>query len=399
MAGVLAIPPRLLNEPEFKEQQMKGNLFGLVALAVVTGLGASVASAQVSIEFRTVGNAGNAGDPGNPVAGPLGAVAYEYRIGTFEVTNEQYAAFLNAVAASDPRGLYNTSMGTDPRGGITRSGTSGSFTYTVRPNMGNKPVNFVSSFDAIRMANWLTNGQGLNGGSGSTESGVYTLNGNTLTAITRDLANPNQVFLPTQDEWYKAALHQPASQGGDTDSFWRFAMQSNDFPIVGTATTTGDIANPSATTVNWQSGADWNGQNGNVTTVGSCLNTSFYGAFDMNGNVEEWLQDTSTLGGLNNRRIIGGTFFASSQFGIFPEDGFLSPPLAENSSLGFRFASPALPPPCRGDFNGVGGISVQDIFDFLAAWNARLASADFNGVDGVTVQDIFDFLARWSEGC
>lgn len=323
----------------------------VAAVAVVSGVIAPIASAQVTLDWATVGNAGNAGDPSNPTSGPLGAVAYEFRIGAFEVTNAQYASFLNAVAASDPRGLFNPSMGTDPRGGITRSGSAGSFTYAVRPNMGNKPVNFVNSLDAIRMANWLTNGQG----SGSTESGVYTLNGNTVTAITRNLSNPNQVFLPNRDEWYKAALHQPASQGGDTDNFWRFATRSNNFPIVGTATATGDIANPSATTVNWQSGSDWNGQNGNVTTVGSAGNTSFYGAADMNGNVEEWLENTSSLGGIFTRAITGGTFFASTQFGIFPEDGFLAPPTDERSALGIRFASP-IPTPGAAALIGLSGL-------------------------------------------
>jgi hypothetical protein len=92
---------------------------------------------------------------------------------------------------------------------MTCSGSAGSFTYSVRTNMANKPVNFVRFPDAARMANWLTNGQG----SGSTESGAYTMSGNTTIAITRDLSNPNQVFLPTLDEWNKAAFHQPASQG------------------------------------------------------------------------------------------------------------------------------------------------------------------------------------------
>jgi formylglycine-generating enzyme len=325
----------------------------VAAVAALSGVIAPIASAQVTLDWATVGNAGNSGDPNNPTSGPLGAVAYEFRIGRLEITNAQYAQFLNSVAASDPRSLYNPNMGTDPRGGITRSGSAGSFTYDVRPNMGNKPVNFVSSLDAIRMANWLTNGQG----SGSTETGVYTLNGNSITAVTRNLSNPNQVFLPTRNEWYKAALHQPASQGGDTDNFWRFATRSNEFPVVGTATATGDIANPGPTTVNWQSGADWNGQNGNVTTVGSAGNTSFYGAFDMNGNVQEWLQDTSTLGGLNNRFITGGNFFAVPTFGILPEDSFLAPPLSEDSSTGFRFASP-IPAPGAAALLGIAGIVI-----------------------------------------
>ncbi len=375
---------------------MNRNQLSVAALAVVAGLGATVASAQVTIEFSPVGNPGNAGDPN---AFGRGAVAYEYRIGTFEVTNAQYAAFLNVVAASDPNGLFNASMGTDPRGGITRSGTDGSFTYAVRPNMGDKPVNFVSFFDAARMANWLTNGQG----SGSTESGVYTLNGNTLTAITRDLSNPNQIFIPTQDEFIKAAFHQPASQGGDTDNFWRFATQSNDTPIVASATPTGDVANPSATTANCNSGADWNGQNGNVTTVGSCLNTSFYGAFDMNGNVAEWLQDS--VFGQGFRGQMGGDYTGGVNTATGNVFGFDSAfivgraPTVENVAVGLRFASPPLPPPCRGDFNGSGAVTVQDLFDFLAAYFASSPTADINGASGVTVQDIFDFLALWFQGC
>jgi hypothetical protein len=51
------------------------------------------------------------------------------------------------------------------------------------------------------------------------------------------------------------------------------------------------------------------------------------------------------------------------------------------------------------DFNSMDGVTVQDIFDFLATWQLRLPDADFNGIVGVTVQDIFDFLAAWNAGC
>jgi Peptidase family M1 domain/Peptidase M1 N-terminal domain len=56
-------------------------------------------------------------------------------------------------------------------------------------------------------------------------------------------------------------------------------------------------------------------------------------------------------------------------------------------------------PPCLADFNGANGVTVQDIFDFLAAWFANSPSADFNAANGVTIQDIFDFLAAWFAGC
>jgi hypothetical protein len=57
------------------------------------------------------------------------------------------------------------------------------------------------------------------------------------------------------------------------------------------------------------------------------------------------------------------------------------------------------PVACPADFNGVGGLSVQDIFDFLSAWFAADPRANFNGVNGITVQDIFDFLGAWFGGC
>ena len=55
--------------------------------------------------------------------------------------------------------------------------------------------------------------------------------------------------------------------------------------------------------------------------------------------------------------------------------------------------------PCLGDFNGDGVVSVQDIFDFLAAWFSRSPNADYTRDGRVTVQDIFTFLAGWFAPC
>jgi hypothetical protein len=54
---------------------------------------------------------------------------------------------------------------------------------------------------------------------------------------------------------------------------------------------------------------------------------------------------------------------------------------------------------CPANFNAQGGVTVQDIFDFLAAYFAGDTRADFNGAGGITVQDIFDFLAAYFAGC
>ncbi len=63
------------------------------------------------------------------------------------------------------------------------------------------------------------------------------------------------------------------------------------------------------------------------------------------------------------------------------------------------FGANNLTPCCLADYNHASGITVQDIFDFLAGYFPGDAKADING-GGVTVQDIFDFLAAYfASGC
>jgi hypothetical protein len=149
--------------------------------SLLLSLGIASAASAVTMDWTPVGNPGNACDPqphsvGTPFGGCFGAVGYNYSIGTYEVTNAQYTEFLNAKAKTDPFGLYFFLMG-DPsahlngHGGITRSGTSGNYTYTAIPGRETMPVNYVTFFDALRFANWINNGQG----AGDTESGAYTL--------------------------------------------------------------------------------------------------------------------------------------------------------------------------------------------------------------------------------
>jgi hypothetical protein len=52
---------------------------------------------------------------------------------------------------------------------------------------------------------------------------------------------------------------------------------------------------------------------------------------------------------------------------------------------------------CTGDFNRDGTSSVQDLFDFLAAYFS--GNADINLSGATSLQDIFDFLAAWFGGC
>jgi formylglycine-generating enzyme required for sulfatase activity len=277
-------------------------------LLIAASVFSSLASASVTIDWVTVGNAGNAADP---LTG-FGAVAYEYKIGKYEVTNAQYGAFLNAAAQTDSYGLYKSNMSTY---GITRSGSSGSYTYSVTGALANRPVVYVSWFDAARFANWLANGQG----SGSTETGAYTLNGVTSGII---LANAGaQVYIPTENEWYKAAYYNAVNQS--------YSL----YPNGQNSITTAD--------------ANYNGSIGASTDVGTYINDpSSYGTFDQGGNVAEWNDraiDTAiywTTAGI--RGIRGGSYGGDSYYQKSSNpDGSYS--YGEYDFVGFRVA--AVPEP------------------------------------------------------
>ena len=249
---------------------------GLAALLV-----ALRSSALVTIDWVPIGNPGNAADTpsSNCYAASCGSVSYAYQISKYEVTNPQYAEFLNAKAAQDPLSRYSTSMGSDAtHGGITRSGVSGSYTYAVKSGFANKPVNYVSFYDSLRFSNWLNNGQG----SGNTETGAYTLLGETAIpsnglTVTRNAGA--SIFLTSENEWYKAAYHSP---GG----------VYFDYPA-GTDTTT-VCATPTATA----NRANCNFAVGAATAVGAYTGSaSPYGTYDQGGNFWEW----------NEQKIVSGS--------------------------------------------------------------------------------------------
>jgi formylglycine-generating enzyme required for sulfatase activity len=290
-------------------------------------------------------------NPGNPDdrSSALGGVSYLFRIAIHEVTNTQYVEFLNAVAASDPNGLYAPIMSTSDRGGILRDGSPGSYTYGVKPNFGNKPANGFTWYDAARFCNWLHNGK-ISGPQGplTTEDGAYDLSlpGDQI------VRKPARYFIPTHDEWYKAAYYDPVDPLADasgTQDYWLYPTRSDLEPLKAMADLVGNVTNPGLNVANMDKGADWNDENGNVTTVGGSTSQSPWGLLDMAGNINE---QTETLGtpippnppdqpdALPTRRIRGGDF--ANQILLAASPAFLSGSLnmeAEAANIGFRVAA------------------------------------------------------------
>jgi len=176
--------------------------------------------------FNTIENTVN-----SPDTNGYGQVNYVYMIGQNLITNNEYIEFLNSVASTDTYGLYHTNMGgSDPAspsiGGITRQGTNGNYTYSAKNNMGNKPVNYISWYNAARYCNWLHNNKpsGVQQNS-TTEGGSYTLTGNTGSPVRNSGA---KYFLPSENEWYKAAYYDPTKN--ITGGYWLYSTKEDAVP-------------------------------------------------------------------------------------------------------------------------------------------------------------------------
>jgi formylglycine-generating enzyme len=242
---------------------------------------------QTSLDFVTVGDPGNGAYP----IRVTGSVGYKYQIGTYEVTTSQYVGFLNAVAATDPYGLYNPNMDIDYYKlgcGIKRAqNTDGTYSYSVAGDWANRPVNYVTRTNAMRFVNWLTNGQQVGSeGPATTESGSYPLNGTDDPSLPAVRQTSARYVIPTMDEWFKAAYYDPNKPGGA--GYWLYPTRSNALPS------------------NVLSAVGTNNANYNHPVgLGPCRTSEVgafagspgpWGTFDQGGNVWEWTDRTTPVG-------------------------------------------------------------------------------------------------------
>ena len=262
----------------------------------------------------------------------FGSVAHPYRIGRYEVTNCQYAEFLNAVASPaepydaalppDAHNLYLTRhqgvayepMAASPHGGIAwcnparrREGgrcqampacpDGGASCFVVKPVFRDRPVVFVNFLDAARFANWLSDGCR---DGGETEDGPYPLED----ARGRPLPGMEQIqvqrscdraayFVPSEDEWYKAAYHDPA-----TGRYFDFPTGSDRVSCrpPGTAASDAGSANCALAVPAGDTGGPYalgspRAVTG-LTPVGAYgpASRSPHGTLDQGGNAMEWLE-------------------------------------------------------------------------------------------------------------
>lgn len=322
---------------------MKWRTASIMMLAGFFGLASAAARADVfnmpsgltSVELVPVGNPGNANDTTG-----FGGVAEAYLIGKYEVTNAQWREFLTEKASlANTYELYNTEMpGT--YGGIDRSGagTVGDpFVYSAKggdANWDNRPVNYVSFWDAARFCNWLHNGQG----TGDTETGAYINIGNQYTFVRQSGAT---YFIPTENEWYKAAYYDPSDYDpdgpggvGPGPGYWEYPTRSDTAPTAeGPAGT--DMTNGSADY--WNDGfVDPTYYTTEVGAYSAKPSDSAYGTFDQGGNRWEW-NETAFPGLMRGMR--GGSSSSLSPLDLAASYRGYGPPMFGFGDFGFRVAS------------------------------------------------------------
>jgi len=322
----------------------------------------STAYAQVTFEWATVGNPGNADDTHGD---GYGRVEYNYRISKTGVTNAQYTEFLNAVdaTAANSLDLFHTSMANN-FGGIENTGTANGSRYVAQAGREQNPVTYVSWYDSLRFINWLDNGQPTDGTG--TESGAYTLLGGTATpsnglSVTRDAGAT--AWLPSEDEWYKAAYYDPSGvyfdypNGSDTAPV---SDQPGDDPSAANHFNDDLVANGFDDGYAVSGSPDFPSFTNPFTDVDAYTATvSPYGTLDQNGNVWEW-NEALIIG--SARGLLGGSWYNNDNF-LGASIRGNADPTGENGYMSFRVASIPEQAGLAGDFDNDSDV---DGADFLA---------------------------------
>ena len=157
---------------------------------------------------------------------------------------------------------------------------------------------------AARFCNWLQNGQPTGTeGNGTAETGAYTLNGaifqTALMAITRNAGATD--FIPTENEWYKAAYFDPKLNSG-TGGYWLYPTMSNTAP--------GNALPDTGNNANYQSSSYTDSTN-YLTPVGDfVLSPGPFGTYDMGGDVFQWTE--AVFSGDTTRGMCGGCWVAGT---------------------------------------------------------------------------------------
>lgn len=264
-----------------------------------------------NVEIVPIGNAGNAADAtGNP--NPAGSVSYEYSIGKHEISEDM----------------------------INKANTVGGLFVTKDTRGTDKPATSITWNEAARFVNWLNTSSGypkaykfaLNPGDAGYTANAQA-NQNIVAWAPADPGyNANNLYrnslaafwLPSVDEWYKAAYYDPTS-----GSYYDYATGSDTAPAFvdnGTAAGSAVYNRPFG-----QGPAD-------ITDAGGL---SPYGTMAQDGNVFEWTESDAAQpnGPVGDARVWRGGYWSSIATHLLSTSLFSSTPTGQENIKGFRIAT------------------------------------------------------------
>jgi sulfatase modifying factor 1 len=282
----------------------------LLALAIVAASHvstmASAAPGADGFDWATIGAVGNAAYSG-PSANGRGRVDYQYKISKLEITTTQWLEFTNTFSTQTNQ-FHFTDLGPVFWGASFDPTYSGPGTrYRLRPgdpNAGMRPVAGIAWRDAARYCNWLHNGKSSS--LSSLTTGAYdttTFGGDANTGYTGALTHlPGaKYWIPTLDEWLKAAYYDPDRFGKGSGGWWEYTNRSNQegvSGVPGVGTTSAELILPNFGQYAIPLGA----YTGSVSP---------WGLLDTSGGAREWTEELTELDGF---RFAGGSGAGDSKF-------------------------------------------------------------------------------------
>ena len=274
-------------------------LFAAVALSIQPSAQADTfgtSGNEFTINFVNIGNTDNAADTTS-----YGAVPYEYRAGVNEISQDD----------------------------ITKATASGMANVTAGAWSGSQPAANIDWYEAAAFVNFL------NTNSGKTAAYNLTFTTNWSMALwsseqawtaggTNLYRNKDAFyFLPSENEWYKAAYYNAAGT-----NYFLYPTASSSVP---TAVASGTNAGS----------AVYNNAGSVPAIVNSAGGLSPYGTMGQGGNVWEWTESASD--GSNSlsseARAVRGGFWFDSEFALSSSFRGSDVPTVEGNVIGFRVAS------------------------------------------------------------